>query len=825
MLSDVKYAWRSLLRSPGFLGVAVLTLALGSGATIAIFSLFAAALMRPPPFVNPQQLARIYSEFPNVPNGGVHRFALSEVEYINLRRQSQAWQSIEGWSDAGFNLGAVSGPMRIAGSFVTAGLLPLLGVPAELGRIITAQDRSTGTPVVVLSNALWKSAFAADRAIVGRDILLNGWKYQVIGVMPQGFRFALGGTDPRTDAWMLNAIDELHPRDNSHELGVVGRLKAGRSLAQARAELAALLNRWGQADTGHHLDPKEHPLVVYPLLDEVVRSVRPTLQVLFGAVCFLLLMACTNVANLLLTRTEGRQREIAIRGALGARITQLSSQFLAEGVVLSFLGTTLGLLFAAVSLKLASSANVGEILGGVDVGVDRQTLLFSITVTTMTSLVFALAPLWHLWRSSLHDAMKSTTLSVTGGVDTQRFRQMLIVGQLALAVILLLGTGLMLRAFWNLQRVDPGFDPGNLVTARVTLPDGRYSIEEAQAFWGRLESRLQRSPTQGAILAAALPPRFDTGWGFGTLIEGFVPTPGGPIPSSPGQRNELVPMIDFYQVVTPGYFDTLHIRLLAGRFFDIRDDARAPGVAIINETLARTIWGEASNALGRRLQPGGRADWATVVGVIADVKNAGVSKPAGTEVYFPYTQALWRGDVFMNARVAVRTHGDSGDVAASVRRAVHDIDPALPIVGVQTMTELMSAEQSRSHWVTMLLTAFAAVALLLASVGIYGVISYATLQRTRELGVRLALGAQRGNILSLLLGRGLLLVASGLIGGVLGSLALTHLLSDFLFGVTATDPMTYVAVSIFLGTIAMLAAYIPALRATRIDPLLALKAE
>lgn len=820
MLADLKFSLRALMKTPGFTLIALATLALGIGATVAVFSVVNATLLRPLPFAQPDRLARIYSSFHNLPTGSIDGFELSEAEYVDVQRESHSWQSLDAWVTYGANLATDAEPARVQASSVTGGLMSSLGVVAALGRVISAQDDVPGAPpVAVLSHDLWQRAFGGDRALVGRDVVFNGTKHLVIGVMPAGYRFPISAQGS-ADVWVPLQLDPAHASNNSHELSVIGRLKPGVTLQQAQAELDSLVRYWGQTRSGHHLDPKDHPLGSADFHGDIVRSIRPALRMLFGAVCFLLIIACVNVANLLLARAETRQREIAIRGALGAGMRRLMRQFATEGLLLSLVGTVLGLLLAQAALQATRFGSDAGFAQAADANIDWRVMLFAAATSVLTGVAFGLAPLVHVLKRNLHGAMKSAGAATTA--STQRFRHILIVTQLALALVLLTGTGLMLRAFWKLQQVEPGFEPKGVVTALVSLPTDLYVGESARDFWTRLRERLITLPgVESAALTRDLPP-LPTGFGWATEIEGFTPVKGGVIPSTPTDDGP-VPMIDFVHNVTPGYFETLRIPLAAGRYIDTRDGTESPRVAVINETLARAVWGDAGSALGRRLGRNNR--WYTVVGVVTDVKNNGLDRPAGTEIYYPYTQLNPNTERLRYLYIAIRSRIPAQAVISAVRREVSAIDATLPMSQVRTMEEVLSEAQSKPRFLTLVLTLFAGVALVLAAVGIYGVISYSVAQRTKELGIRMALGAQHNRVIGLVLGRGLLLVALGLGVGLVGALALTRFLSGFLFGITATDPATFSVVSLLLAGIAILASYIPARRATRVDPLVALREE
>jgi predicted permease len=815
---DLRFAFRQLLKNPGFTCAAILCLALGIGATTGIFSVVNAVLLRPLPYSEPERLVRLYTEFPNFPNGGLRRFPFSIPEYLDLQREAKSWEFIEGWMNRGVNLAGEQEPTRATASFVTGGMLNMLGVNPLLGRLITPADDEPSAPLTAnISYGLWQRVFGGDRGVVGRDILLNGSKCTVVGVMPPSFRFPPGEIDP-SEVWVPNQINPARPGGRSnHGFSVLGRLKSGVTPEQGRAELNSYVkfSQETAAADSHSFHTNAHTIVSHGLHDETVRGVKPALQMLLGAVCFVLLIACVNVANLLLARAEARQREIAIRGAMGAGLRRLTMQFVTEGVVLSLVGAVLGLLLAQGGLRLVQSASEASIPRASEIAIDARVFLFAIAVCVVTGIVFGLTPIMHLVRQNLQGALKSAAASTTGATRTQRFRHALVVTELALALMLLNGTGLMLRAFWNIQQVNAGFQPARVVTASIALSPGTYPNDASKmSFWSRLEERLATLPgVESAGLASTLPPREATSYSD-TTIEGFVPVEGGPVEN-----------VDFYQTVSKDYFKTLGIRLVEGRVFDERDATGAPDVAVINQTLARTFWGNDS-PIGRRLRPGrGTNVWCTIIGVVEDVKNHGLDKPTGTELYLSRGQTYAQDNRIFYVYLAVRSPGGRSTVINTLRRELRDLDPSLPLARVRTMDEVVFAAQSRPRFLALLLTLFSSVALVLAAVGIYGVISYSVAQRTKEFGVRMALGAQRGDVLGIVLGRGMVLALIGIGMGLMGAFTLTRFLSTLLFGVTPTDPLTFVAVSILLGIVAFLASYIPARRATRVDPMAALRYE
>jgi putative ABC transport system permease protein len=820
MFSDIRFAVRSFSKTPGFTAVLVLTLGLGIGASTAVFSVVNTVLLRPLPYEHPERLARICTEFPTYPNGGIRKFAASTPEYLYFKRELKSWQSVDAWATSGVNLATEPNPLRATASDVSGGLFASLGVAPAFGRAIVPKDDAPGAELVaVLSDGLWQRAFAGDKAVLGRDIVINGLKHTVVGVMPKGFSFPVGEADS-TDVWSALQVDPHTTQFTGHNLQVLGRLKPGVTLPEAQAELDTLVANSVETSPGHHFDPKDHTLAAYGLQDDVVHGVRPALKILFGAVFFLLLIACVNAANLLLARAEARQREIAVRGALGAGIWRLARQFTVEGLLVSFVASALGLFLACAGIKLLDLASTAGIPRADQIEIDYRVVSFAMVVSCLTGVIFGFAPLVHVAKTNLYGAIKAAAASTTDAVGAQRFRKILVISQVALALILLNGTGLLLRAFWKLREVDAGFSPKGVTTAFVELPYSLYPLEKARNFWVTLQERLIAIPgVESASLSTALPPVVDTGVGFGLWIEGFSPTDKGAFPTVSTEKGPN-PLVDHFHIINPDYFNALRIRLAAGRFFDARDGVQGPRVAIINQTMARAVWGN-GNALGRHLKMDGEDEWRTVVGVIADVKNNGVDNPTGTEVYLPFSQ----GDRLNAVHIAVRSEGAQAAVLSSLRRVMHGIDPTLPLTKIHTMDEVISNTQSRPRFLTLLLTLFAGVALLLAAIGIYGVISYSVTLRTRESGIRLALGAQPRRVVGLVLQGGLTLMICGVLIGIIGSFAVMRMLSGFLFGIAPTDPATFLAVSMLLAFVSIVASYIPAHRATRVDPLVALRTE
>lgn len=809
---DVRYGLRLLIKNPGFAAAAMVCLALGIGATTAIFSVVNAVLLRPLPYITPQRFVKIYSEFPKQPSG--RRFWVSPPEYVDLKRDTKSWESLDAWVNGGVNVGGSVEPVRLTGSYITGGLLRSLGVAPIMGRVITPEDDDPkANAVMVISYGVWQSVFGGDAKIIGKEALLNGQKCTVIGVMPESFAFPPGEVDP-PQVWTALQIDPAKPGNRgSHFLYLLGRLKDNVSPQQAQFELESLVKYWGASAsmTQHSFDPQNHTLVSFPFQSEIVSNVRSALVVLMGAVVFVLLIACVNVANLLLARAEARQREIAVRSALGASFGRLLRQFITEGVLLSSVGAVLGLVLAFGGLRLIKLTNAGSIPRAGEIGMDGKVLMVALVVSIFTGVIFGLAPALHLAARNIFRLLKDAAGASTSTLGAQAFRRMLVAAEVSLALVLLIGCGLMLRAFWKLQQVNVGFDPNHLLTMRITLPGSAYRDNlKIESFWSRLKEETSHLPGVKMAIAAGLPPirrpNVNT-----TDIEGFVEKQGGPVRE-----------IDFYQIVSEDYFETMGIPLIEGRYFDSHDADGSQPVAIVNQTMASMYWPN-QNVIGRHIRSSDRNPYSTIIGVVGDVKNAGLDKPTGAEIYFPFRQNEGYG--YATSYLMLRSAQSPAVLATAVRRELRDLEPAAPVSNVRSMEDLISASQSRPRFLTLLLGIFSAVALTLAVVGIYGVLSYLVAQRGKEFGLRLALGAPRGHVLGLVLKQGALLAIIGLGTGLVASLALTRLMSTLLYGVRATDPITFLVMPAALAAAALAASLLPARRATKVDPMVTLRYE
>jgi len=808
MANDLRYAFRQIVKHPGFTAVVVLTLALGIGANSAIFSVVNGVLLRPLPYQEPDRLVYIYSQFPTL---GFDEFWVSPPEYRDLQERAHSFQSIGAWRTGRVNVAGTESPVRVTAAITTAEFFTTMGVSPVVGRPFgTEEDQPDGPAVAVISHGLWQRVFGGDRNLVGRRVEIDGAPTTITGVMPEDFDIE----DAGVDVWVPASIG-LHPTNrSSHYLRLVGRLAPGVTLDGARAEMQTLVAGWREATPdGHVPSPDGHPITMRSLREQLTGGVRAALLLLLGAVGLVLLIAVANVGNLLLAKSEGRRREVAVRAAIGAGRGRLIRQFLTESLVLAALGGALGLFIGYVGLPvlLATSPDSLPRLG--EIGLDLRVVLFTAGVSILAGLLFGLAPLLHLSVQAMPSSLKEGGRRSTAAPGRQRLRRGLVVAEIGLAVVLTIGAGLLIRSLATLQRVDPGFDPRGLLTFQVYLPDSRYpDASTAGAFYASLLQRIEAMPgVRSATAMSGLPPLRDVN-ANDTEFEGVERTPDRPF------------NVDYYQTIQGDYFETMGIPVVEGRGFELGDDATGTPVALVNETLAKRYYPDQS-ALGRRIRPGGAPMWLTIVGVVKDVKQGGLAEATGTELYFNNPQVAAAGVAQRTMNIVTRTSLPPLTLAGAVRTAVRDLDPSLPLAHMQTMEQNIVETIQRPRFITLLLGIFAVLALTLAAVGTYGVLSYTVAERTHEIGIRMAMGARTSNVLRMVMTSGLVLAGAGLVLGVLGAIAVTRLMQSLLFGVSATDVTTFVIAPIVLALVAVTACVIPAHRATRVEPVVALRDE
>ena len=805
-MKDVRYSIRVLLKNRAFTVTALLTLALGIGVNTAIFSVVDSVLLRPLPMKDPDRVVGVWE---HGLRGGPDRNEMAPANYFDLREQNQVFEGIGSFGDLSMNLTGEGEPERLDGQLVSANVFAVLGVKPALGRTFSPEEDQPGqNRVVVLSDALWRRRFNRDPAILGRNLTLNAQSYMVAGVMPPDFFFPVRDSELWTP-WAMEP-EEANGRGD-HYVRAVARLKPGITIEQANAEVEAiaarLSNEYPRTNEGLGF-------LVSPFHNDYVGNLRTPILILFAAVALVLLIACANVANLLLAQATSRRREIAIRVALGASRLAIVRQLLVESILLAGGGAVLGVLGAVWGVQWLSRLVPDSLSKLQSVSVDARVFAFTLGVTVLTALVFGAVPAFHASRAKPGETLSEVGRDLAGGMSGRFVRRVLVVTEVAVAVVLLVGAGLLIRSFQQLRRVDPGFRSDNLLTMRMVLPGQKYAKpEQRRAFYDELLRRVDELPgVDSAGMITFLPLSFNAMY-FSFSVDGRA---------APGDMD--LPRA-LYRVVSPDYFRAMGIPLQRGRFFDSHDTADAPPVMLVNRRLAEHFW-PGEDPTGKRLKIGpvdSQNAWAVVAGVVGDVRQSGFYGEQDFELYVPYAQER-RGFVAPRDLV-VRTTGDPGQIAGAVRQAVWAVDKDQPVSNVQTMDHVLATAVSRERFQTLLLALFATLALVLACVGLYGVISYAVVQRTHEIGVRMALGAQPADVLRLVIHQGMLLTLIGLVIGVAGAFAVTRVMTEMLFGVTATDPFTFAGVTIVLGLIALLACYIPARRATKVDPLVALRYE
>ncbi len=798
-MSDLRYALRTLANSPGFTAVAVLTLALGIGANTAIFSVFYGVLLRPLPYAHPERLVGLAQAFP----GGKSAQRVTYVQFQFLERYGQVFEALTGSSSVGFSVSSGARADRVHGERVSKDYFRVLGVAPALGRGFTQEDdQATAPSAIILSHGLWQRGFGGDPGVIGSSVLLDGAASTVVGVMPPWFRSPNGAEAWSTLAQVGQTVG------GGKNVTVIGRLKQDLTLAQARAGMALLTDAF-RTEFPRSVS-KNATLDLDPYRTQIASDLEAPLRVLLGAIGFVLLIACANVASLMLGRAATREHELAVRTALGASRGRLVRQLLIESVLLGLAGGAAGLLVAGQGVSLVLALASGGLSGITDVRLDGWALGFTAVLSLATGVVFGLIPAWHATGAGLHEVLKEGSARTAGTTRQGRLRQVLVVGEIGLSLVLLVGAGLLIQTFARLIRTDPGFDPRHLVAAEIWLTGTRHdSTPKISAFYGELTTRLEALP---GVDAAA-------------VIEAGLPLEGGG--NTPALVNDSVWSVD-YRSVTPGFFRTLGTRVLAGREFNATDRMGSAAAIIVNQAFARRYFAD-GRSLGRTVVLRGYDDQRRqVVGVAGDVRSS-PGEPARPTVFIPSAQTpAGLSRLFGNwfpIHVVIRTQGNQTVTVAQLAAVVRAVDPLVPLGRVRVMDEVLWSSLSFQRFLMLLLSVFAGLAIVLAAVGIYGVISHLVAQRTHEIGVRMTLGAQRADVLRMVVGRGATLTGLGVLLGLVGALALTRLIAGFLYGVRPTDVPTIVGVVALLGTVALAATWLPARRATKVDPMVALRHE
>jgi predicted permease len=802
LTQDLRYALRTLLKSRTFTAVALLALALGIGANTAIFTVVNAVLLRPLPYKDPDRLVLIQT---NNPPQKIKQAPTSWPDFLDWSDQNSVFEEMAAFSRWSTIITSGNEPERLPTGFVSGNFFSTLGVNPVAGRAFSeGEDLAGAEPVVVLGSGLWKRRFGSDPSLVGQTVTLSGKAYTVIGIAPDLFKDLSG----QVDAWLPIIRDADGESRDNRELRAIGRLKPGVSREQADAEMGAIAARLQESY------PKTNAgwgANVAALHESIVGDVRAPLWILLGAVCFVLLIACANVANLLLARAAGRRKEVAIRTALGASRPRIIRQLLTESLLLSAAGGAAGLLLAVCGARLLVAISPDDIPRLSEINLDGRVLIFACVVSLATGLVFGLAPALQASKLNLNESLKEGARGSSEGFRRNRVRSLLVISELALALVLLIGAGLLIKSFIRVRSVDPGFNPEGILTVELSLPYKKYRLPQARvAFFDELMARLESLPgAQSAGLTLNLPLNGGgiSAW-HGVVLEGHPITP-----------EEMTQTEN--RIISPSYFRTMGIPLLKGREFTAQDNRQdAPHIVTVSDTLAKRLWPD-EDPIGKRIRFGHDEPFAReVVGVVGDVKRFGLEGAEDWATYVPYAQQPWTEMV-----IVARAASEPASLAGAIKAAVQAVDKDQPIHNAKTLDAIIANSTSQRRFNLLLLAVFAAVALILAAVGIYGVMSYSVTRRTHEIGIRMALGATPRDVLGMIVGQGLALASVGVGVGVAAAYGVTRVLESLLYGVSPTDPLTFAATALLLASVAVAASFIPARRATRVDPMVALRYE
>ena len=810
---DLSYGFRTLFKNSGFTAVAVLSLAIGIGANIAIFSVINALLLRPLPYQDADRLAILWQRSPGL---NVAQDWFSPGQCLDVKAENQVFEQVAVTIGASFNLTGQGGPEHVDGARVTSSLFPLLGAKAALGRVLLPEEDSPGKPAtVILSHGFWRRRFGGDPQVIGKTLVLSGSSFEIVGVMQPGFSLTKEvmltvNAIERADVLLPLPMSEgARTNRGNEDFNIFAKLKPGVSLAQAQADMDVIAGRMKQRYPENYPAHGGLTISIVPLLKQVVGEIDLALYVLLATVGFVLLIACANVANLLLARATARQKEIAIRAAVGASRARIARQLLTESALLALTGGMLGMVIALGAVEALRAFGPENIPRLNEIGVDGRVVAYTLFISMLTGVVFGLAPALRASRVDLNETLKEGGRGADRGHGRHMTRKLLVVFEVALSLIVLICAGLLIRSYRRVVNAHPGFDSRNVHAMRLSLPGARYSTPESiVGFFRQVGERLERTPGVESVGTSYSLPMSAVAFAWEPItIEGYAP---------PTAQDTIISNV---RIINPGYFDVMRIPLKLGRYFTGQDIKGTQETVIVNEALAERFWPN-EYPIGKRLQRGKSGPWRTIVGVISDTKEYSAEKEPPIAVYYPAEQVIAR-----NMYLVIRTTSDPVPMTAAIVKEIQAVDPEMPVYDVGSMDQRLYGSLARQRFSMFLLGVFALIALILAAIGVYGVMAYSVSQRTHEIGVRIALGARPDAILRLVIRQALILAAMGIAIGLVGAFALTRVMSSLLFGVSATDLLTFVITSLLLGSIALMASYIPARRAAKVDPIAALQHE